>query len=161
MSSFNDILYRLLYRCAYQVMQCYWRLFRQATHGVQILLWVDDSVLLIRNSYRAGYTFPGGHINHNETTLQAAVRELQEEVGITVSSNQLQKTQDITYFRNGVACSETLFNCQLEKMPEVLIDNREVIEAKFASITEAKSLHLQKSAQEYLSLSSHYASAIY
>jgi 8-oxo-dGTP pyrophosphatase MutT (NUDIX family) len=135
-------------------MQCYWRLFRQATHGVQIVVWIDNQVLLVRNSYRAGYTFPGGHINHKETTIQAAVRELREETGVLVSSNQLQEIKSITYFRSGVLCSETLFKCQLKNMPEIIIDNREIIESRFASITEFDFLPLQNTTQEYLSICS-------
>jgi len=152
MPLFYDALYRMLYRCAYPIMQCYWGLFRQATHGVQVVVWVGNRVLLIRNSYRTGYTFPGGHINPKETAIQAAVRELREETGIAVNCNQLQQSEYITYLRSGIVCSDTFYKCHLDNMPQVNIDNREVIESKFASIAESKLLRLQKSTQKYLSM---------
>ncbi|MCK5122476.1 MAG: NUDIX hydrolase [Methylococcales bacterium] len=151
MKSLLDGLYRMLYRCAYPIMQCYWQLFKQATHGAQVAVWVDNNVLLIRNSYRPEYGFPGGHINSNETAIQAAVRELQEETGIVVTPEQLQQTEYITYSRNGIICSDTLFKCQLNSTPKVTIDNREVIENRFTNLTESKQLLLQNAVKEHLS----------
>jgi len=124
-------------------MQYYWQLSKHATHGAQVAVWVDNSVLLIKNSYRHGYTFPGGHINQNETAIQAAVRELREETGININTNQLQLLNKIHYLRNGAVCSDTIFQCQLKDKPAIFIDHREVIEALFVNPPEFGLLPLQ------------------
>jgi len=151
MSTFTDSLYRILYQFAYPVMKLYWHFFKQATHGAQVAVWVDNSVLLIRNSYRSEYCFPGGHINQNETALQAAVRELREETGIHVNAKQLQQIKKITFQRNGVTCTDRIFKCQLNTIPNIKIDNREVVEAFFVSIPDCNALSLQNSVYKILS----------
>ena len=45
----------------------------------------DGAVLLVRQSYRKAWGLPGGLLKRNEDPIDAAVRELEEEVGITVS----------------------------------------------------------------------------
>ncbi len=44
----------------------------------------DGSLLLVRQSYRKAWAFPGGLLKRNEQPIDGAVRELQEEIGITV-----------------------------------------------------------------------------
>lgn len=48
----------------------------------------EGKVLLVRRRVKEGslsWQFPGGEIEHGETPGQAAVREVQEETGLTVS----------------------------------------------------------------------------
>ena len=45
-----DSLHRLAYRTAYPVWQFYLRQLRVRTQGVQVALWNNDRLLLIRNS---------------------------------------------------------------------------------------------------------------
>jgi len=138
-------------------MTLYWHFFKQATHGAQVAVCVDNSVLLIRNSYRSDYCFPGGHINQNETALQAAVRELREETGIYVNPKQLQQIKKITYLRNGVTCTDSIFKCQFNTIPDIKIDNREVVEGFFVDIANCDALSLQDSAYKILSFNQHTA----
>ncbi len=44
----------------------------------------DGALLLVRQSYRRGWTFPGGLLKRNEAPARAAVRETREEVGLEV-----------------------------------------------------------------------------
>ncbi len=44
----------------------------------------DGAVLLVRQSYRKSWSLPGGLLKRNEDAIDAAVRELEEEIGITV-----------------------------------------------------------------------------
>jgi 8-oxo-dGTP diphosphatase len=55
---------------------------------VNALLMQEGTVLLARRSpqrkaYPGLWSFPGGHVEENETLVEALIRELLEEVGVT------------------------------------------------------------------------------
>lgn len=79
------------------------------TSRVRIALLQEGNVLLVRNWYNSGqWQFPGGGIRDNETALQAAKREIAEEVGIQVSLNELIPLgQQYRVAERGLS-----FNCQ-------------------------------------------------
>ncbi|MEU6175849.1 NUDIX hydrolase [Streptantibioticus parmotrematis] len=58
------------------------------------VLLADDHVLLIQRAWEpftGCWALPGGHVDAGETSLDAAVRELEEETGIQVSSADLEQ----------------------------------------------------------------------
>lgn len=70
-------------------VKIYWKVYKPSTRGVKIIIEHNGQFLLIRNSY--GYrrwTFPGGGINKKEELLDAARREVQEEVGLQLKTLQ-------------------------------------------------------------------------
>lgn len=44
----------------------------------------DGAVLLVRNSYKKGWGFPGGFLKRGESPFDAAHRETHEEIGVDV-----------------------------------------------------------------------------
>jgi len=68
------------------LLQPWWRLTRGQTLGAQAVIFdADNSVLLVRHTYRQGWHFPGGGVEHDETVLDAAARETFEETGIRIN----------------------------------------------------------------------------
>ncbi|MGI9022818.1 MAG: NUDIX domain-containing protein [Acidimicrobiales bacterium] len=44
----------------------------------------DGALLLVRHSYRKGWGFPGGLLKRGEAPVDAAAREMREEIGLTM-----------------------------------------------------------------------------
>lgn len=114
------------YRLAYPIARRWWRL-HGCHHGVLIAVWLGDSVLAVRHSYKPGLRLPGGGVAWGEDHNQAAVRELFEEVGMIVDPAQLKVVAQVPT-RHGLSC---LYEARVDTMPELVIDRREIIEARF------------------------------
>ena len=150
LASSVDALYRVSYRMAYPVWQFCLRQIRMSTQGAQVALWHHDQLLLVRNSYRETYVFPGGYIRNGEHTASAASRELCEETGISVPTEQLRFSFAWTYTSGKLTGHDDIYECQLEHRPIVCIDNREVVEARFMSPDTARALPLDGHVRHYL-----------
>lgn len=138
------------YQCIYPLVLLAWRLTSGASHGVQVAFWVDNRVLLVRNSYRKGYSFPGGDVKKRERPIDAACRELAEETGIMVFPDRLRRTMDVRTRNHGLTCLVEIFECKVKGLPNIRIDNREVVEALFLRSDDALGLCLLDSTRKYL-----------
>jgi len=150
LSSILDALHRVAYRMAYPVWQFYLRQFQTRTQGAQVALWNNDQLLLIRNSYRQTYDFPGGYIHNGENSATAASRELCEETGISVAADKLRFSFAVSYSKGKLEGHNDFYECQLENEPDICIDNREVIEARFVTPDAALALPLERHVRYYL-----------
>ena len=54
----------------------------------------DNKVLLVRDIGKHRYSLPGGGIEHNETTITAATRELNEELHLPLHSITRRRDAD-------------------------------------------------------------------
>ena len=131
MRDWIDRGWRAAFVVAYAVLRAYWFVVRPRTRGVLVALWVQGSLLVIRNSYRSKLSLPGGAVDRGEEVADAAARELREEVGVEIEPGALRLAR--TYVVNE-DCHEdqtSVFEIEMENAPVVAIDRREVVWAEF------------------------------
>jgi ADP-ribose pyrophosphatase YjhB (NUDIX family) len=123
-------------------MRMYWAVRHPTTHGSLVALWNRGEVLLVRNSYLTYYCLPGGYVRRGETARQAALRELSEEVGVSVGGDCLELLLDETNDWAGKRDHVEIFAIELPVRPEVRVDHREVVDAAWWTPDRALSLEL-------------------
>ena len=114
----------------------YWRIARPDTYGAFVAVWHDGRVLAIKNSYKPQWTFPGGGVKSNESAVQAAARELREEVGIDVESSSLSIVKEFICQGEYKKDHATAFEIVFEAEPNVQVDGLEVVKATFIDFEE-------------------------
>ncbi len=145
-----DRLFQLGYILAYRLLVVWWYLTHPRTKGAICAVWCAGRVLLVRSPYRPYYSFPGGFINRRETGHQAAIRELQEEVSISITPEQLKFARRTVESRQHREEHTEIFEVEMAIEPRVQIDNREIIEAAFLSPAQALKLDLLPTARQYI-----------
>ena len=132
------------------LMRFFWFVFRPQTRGVNVALWYEDELIVVKNSYRPGYALPGGYIRPRENARAAAVREVSEELQVTIEGADLyewgQLENRVEFKRDRV----TLFEVQCAVRPVVRIDNREVVAVRFLRPEAAGGLRKEVTLAAYL-----------
>jgi ADP-ribose pyrophosphatase YjhB (NUDIX family) len=146
----RDALWQRFYRLAYLALRCFWFLFRPKGRGTLVAIWFEDRLLLVKNSYRRGYSLPGGSLRRGEGARSAAVREIREEVGLRLYPNQLHYCGTVVSQRNYVRDHCAYFEVHLKRSPRIAIDGREVIDAVFAGPGEWEHYPLTHQIRTYL-----------
>ena len=126
----RDRLFRAIYWLGFRVMRAVWYLVRPRHRGALVAVWVGDRVLVLRQSYRRDLNLPGGGIGKSETPRQAALRELQEEVGLTLDPGVLRVAWEQETLWDWRHDHVTIFEVTLDHVPDLFPDGREVVEAR-------------------------------
>ena len=146
-----ELGFQTAFKVAHRMLRAYWFVRRPQTHGALVAVWHQGQLLLVKNSYRRHYTLPGGYIRDGETPVQAAARELGEEVGIHVPPEAVRQAMSaIKEFENRHD-HVTLCEVELDERPTVQVDNREVVWAGFLSPQEILAKPIVPHLVQYLS----------
>ena len=124
-------------RAAYQVQLAWWFVRRPVLQGAYVAVWHGERVLVIQNSYRRRMSFPAGGLARGESMLDAAVRELYEEVGIRAGAHELAYYGEIVNPSGYAEDHAHIFELRRDEPPEVRVDAREVVWARFMTPAEA------------------------
>src|SRR3954468_5756054 len=74
------------YRLALTGLRAWWVIRRSRSDGVRCVLRDADAFVLVRHSYGdARWMLPGGRVRRPENPLQAAEREMRQELGLTAT----------------------------------------------------------------------------
>ena len=98
-----------------------------------IVISTDNKILLVKGRTSQKWSFPKGHMEGKETSLQCAARELQEETGLCVTTEPIafKKYSAAGYFIYSVTNEARLF-------PK---DTREIEEADWFTFEDVSRLN--------------------
>jgi ADP-ribose pyrophosphatase YjhB (NUDIX family) len=146
----RDQVWRILMRIAFTLARVWWFLRRPRTQGIFAAVWWDGRLLLIRNSYRAGESAPGGRLDRGESPLEGARRELREEVGLDLPAERFRFTCAFNLPVDFTDDHVSFFEATLDAEPVLRVDNREVVWAEFVPEGELEHHPLSPHVREYL-----------
>ncbi len=118
-----DATIRFIYRSGFPVLVFLRRIGFPKKPGVAVVIWHNHQVLAVQHSYIRGLGLPGGAIDPGELPKEAAVREMQEELGLDLNAGDLQPCSTL---RN-----TEVYRITLKTLPDIHVDNREIVEAFF------------------------------
>jgi 8-oxo-dGTP pyrophosphatase MutT (NUDIX family) len=110
-----------------------------------IMVSPHNKYLLVRGRLTGKWSFPKGHIEHNETPYMCAIRELSEETGINIGN--LKPTVGPVPL---IAGYYFIFRPASELKPNIR-DKREVIDARWFTLSEIAQLPSNIDITEFLS----------
>ena len=147
-----DLGFRGAYKVAHRMLRTWWFFRRPRTEGALIAIWNQGELLLVKNSYRAQYTLPGGYVHRGETPSQAAARELLEEVGLDIPAERFRPAfeGELPFeFRRDFL---TIVEIELDHRPAIQVDNREVVWAGWKHPDDVLRLNVVPHVVDYLRL---------
>jgi 8-oxo-dGTP pyrophosphatase MutT (NUDIX family) len=147
----EDIAWQIAFRLGFPLARIWWRLRRRRHEGALVAIHVGQSLLLLRSSYRAAWNFPGGTVRQGETPELAVRRELAEEIGL-VTDVPLQSVGEVGGVWDGRRDRVFLFAMQMDRLPMLRLDNREIIGARLVPVDDLHNLRLTGPVQAYIKL---------
>jgi 8-oxo-dGTP pyrophosphatase MutT (NUDIX family) len=117
------------YRVAHRLLRSWWFIFRPHVRGVKCALTNGDRVLLVRHTYgHSEWDIPGGGIRRGEEPVDAARREMEEELGVRIDDMRPLGQVSVRAYRahDRVHC----FHAELGPV-ELTVDHGELAEARW------------------------------
>jgi 8-oxo-dGTP diphosphatase len=134
-----DYIVRIALWTAYRVLRVWWFIRRPRHDGAVVAVWLDGRVLMVRHSYRNRLSWPGGGVKSGEQPVDAAIHELDEELGLRVRRDALAFYGSVMERWEKRHDHARIFELRLAAEPTLRPDGREVIAAQF--MTPADALH--------------------
>lgn len=136
---------RILYYLLYPALQMYMR----GSTRTRVALRYKNKVLLVRPWLGSGaWDFPGGGVHQGEDIRRGALRELYEEVGITLSPKDLSKRDRFVtgykFFLFEVVC----FIAHVEAKPVLRRQALEIAEVGWFTRRATKQMKLEQGVNE-------------
>jgi 8-oxo-dGTP diphosphatase len=143
-----DSVWRMALRLGFRFARAWWHLRRPRHEGALVAIYVGRALLLVKSSYRAEWNFPGGSVQPGESSDAAAQREMEEEIGL--KSYTLASAGKACGVWDGRRDQVHFFELHLDRLPELRLDNREIIAAHLASREELHGIAVTEAVAAYL-----------
>lgn len=111
--------------------------------GVGVLLFSENKILILKPTYKNHWLLPGGGIDLDESPREAAVREVQEELGLQIEMKQLLVVDYLHKAGERTECIQFLFSggdLTKEQIDSIRLQDEEISSMKFVEFSEAKKL---------------------
>ena len=141
---------RVAYRGAYHLALAWWFVRRPHTEGTLVGVWRGREVLLLQNSYKRAFSLPGGGRHRDETPQETGARELREEVGLHVPASSLRLACDLRHTDEFKRDLCHFVELEIETEPRLVLDQREVVWARWIDVETALRLPLMPVIRAYL-----------
>ncbi len=121
------------------------------------ILLHEDEILLVQDGLRffnegESWTLPGGGIKRGEDVQVAAVREVREELGITIEPNAVTLLSEQQSGGYGLTYHAYFLLYKCTAKPEIGTLSHELRTARWFSMQQAERLPLKREAQQALAL---------
>ncbi len=126
-----DRLWRAAYRFGFRAARLWWRLRHPDHDGAVVAVWFGGRILAVQQSYRSNLSWPGGGVRRGEDAREAARRELAEELGLVVRSDDLVLAREMVVEWDWRRDHVRIFELRLSTEPVIRIDRREIVAAWF------------------------------
>lgn len=106
-----------------------------------IILTHQNKYLLVQGIHSKKWSFPKGCIETGETTLQCAIRELEEETGVKLNTNTESLTKEYIYY------DTHLFSYTSDRHEDINVcinDKKEISKIKWFTAYELKKLTMNE-----------------
>lgn len=147
-----DAVWRIAYRIAFRLLKFYWIVRRPTLTGAYVAVWQGARLLCIRNSYRRLLSLPAGGLARGERPIDAAVRELREEVGVVARVEELEYVGMIVTQLGATEDHAHFFELQIDERDELAfeVDRREVVWAGLLTPEVALARGVVDAVRQYL-----------
>ena len=150
MKVFINKIVQVFYKLAYRALLALWFFTRPTVCGVYIAIWYKEKLLIIKNSYKQSFTIPCGRIKRGEELIEAAVRELHEEVSIKIEKSQLSFVGEYSADHHYATDIGNFFEVEMVELPKFQADHREVVWARFMPLNQVSKLNLNPTVKAWL-----------
>ena len=113
-------------------------------------MWWRDEILITKSPYRAHLSMPAGGVKRGEAPIDAACRELREEVGLRAQPADLVDAGLFVTRQQFKEDRAHVYELHLDAEPRVEIDHREIVAADFVAPSEAQAMHTSDILRDYL-----------
>ena len=98
----------------------------------------QGELLIVKSDYKDHWSLPGGIVDPGESPLEAAVREVEEEVGIKIDPENLQLAMVASRHSDEFSTHQFVFFTKLENdvFSEVKLQESEIVASKFIAKNE-------------------------
>ncbi len=87
---------KIIYKITHPFIRLYWRFFKPKTYGSRALILHNNKILLVRNINVSHWSLPGGKIDLPESPEQCIIRELKEELDLSITKTEFKLGEYLT-----------------------------------------------------------------
>lgn len=124
-------------RIAYRLIRPFLGLLYSGRLRTRALIVYKSQVLLVRNwKGRQRWTFPGGGAKNNESPEETMIRELKEELDLSIDKAKLEYVSEVNWVEGNAHYPVKIYRLDFTDKPSFSMNNLELVDAKWFNIND-------------------------